>query len=194
MKRCRKSSIGSRKRKIRRNVRSGGRHSAGNNSSAFTLIEIMLVVAIMGLIMAMGMPPIMHAMKPDPIRKAAMDLRDVCANARARAILSGQGADVVFHPQEKRFEISGGGSGGKASIGEGVSGELPDSVNFTLLEVNLRSYLQADTATVHFFANGTCDEMHVVLHSDKDEWRAVTLEVTTALADIETDMNKLRFK
>ena len=42
----------------------------------FTLLEIMVVVAIMGLIMAMGVPSILSALKKDGMRKAVSDLQD----------------------------------------------------------------------------------------------------------------------
>jgi hypothetical protein len=38
---------------------------------------------------------------------------------------------------------------------------------------------------VRFFPNGTCDEMTLVLRSDKNEWRTISLEVTTGLASVE---------
>jgi hypothetical protein len=38
-------------------------------------------------------------------------------------------------------------------------------------------------ARVHFFPNGTCDELTLVLHSS-DEWEKITLEFSTALASV----------
>ena len=35
-----------------------------------------------------------------------------------------------------------------------------------------------------FFPNGTSDEMTLVLRSDKNEWRKISLEITTALASV----------
>jgi hypothetical protein len=37
---------------------------------------------------------------------------------------------------------------------------------------------------VRFHPNSTSDEFTVVLRSDQEEWRKVSLEVTTALADM----------
>ena len=51
--------------------------------SAFTLMEIMIVVAIIGLIMAMGLPSIIKVLQKEGMRKAVSDLTDVCAAARA---------------------------------------------------------------------------------------------------------------
>ena len=42
-----------------------------------------------------------------------------------------------------------------------------------------------------FFPNGTCDELTLILLSDRGEQRAVLLEVTTSLAMVENDTSKL---
>ena len=63
-------------------------------SRGFTLMEIMMVVAIMGLVMAMGMPSIISNSKRQGMRKALFDLTKICQNAREQAILSGQRTSV----------------------------------------------------------------------------------------------------
>src|SRR4029453_18387464 len=59
------------------------------HSRAFTLIEIMIVVAIMGIILATGSPSIYRIWKKEGMRQAVSDVVEVCSNARARAIFSG---------------------------------------------------------------------------------------------------------
>ena len=83
-----------------------------NSRRAFTLIEIMIVVAIMGLVAAMGLPSIIKALQKEGMRKALSDVTDVCASARAKAIFSHQTVAVVFHPGERSFAVEGGGPGG----------------------------------------------------------------------------------
>jgi len=58
-------------------------------SRAFTLIEIMIVVGIMIIVMAMGVPLLYQLWHKEGLRKAVSDVEEVCSNARARAIWSG---------------------------------------------------------------------------------------------------------
>ena len=60
---------------------------------------------------------------------------------------------------------------------------LPDNVDIAMLDINLLDYGAAEAARVHFFPNGTCDELTLVLHSG-DEWEKITLEFSTALASV----------
>jgi prepilin-type N-terminal cleavage/methylation domain-containing protein len=162
-------------------------------SQAFTLIEIMVVVGVMGVLLTMGIPSILKVIKREGMRKAVKEVQDVCSNARARAIFSGTQAEVVFHPLEKRFEVGGTGgaaSGGEGASerpsrleGEGLSGQLPNEITIEMLDVNLLEYRESEVAHVRFFPNGTSDEMTLILRSDKNEFRKIWLEVTTALTD-----------
>ena len=164
----------------------GSRHCRdGRTVWAFTLIEIMLVVAIMALIVSMGIPSIYRMWNKEGIRKAVEDVTDVCVNARARAILSGTMAEVVFHPQEKRFEVNGSGDSPAALSGKAMSGQFGGDISIEMLDINLLEYKGSDLARVRFFPNGTSDEMTLILQSSHNEWRKISLEITTGLATSE---------
>ena len=181
-----------------RNRKTGFARRAG----AFTLIEIMIVVAIMGIILTMGVPSIYRLWKKEGMRAAVSDFTEVCSNARAQAILHGTPVELVFYPLEKRYHLSGGGGAPAAAsplsaadaefLGDkppapttGSAGVFPEDITLDMLDINLSEYRDSDWARVRFFPNGTCDEMTVVLRSDKNEWRKISLEVTTGLASVE---------
>src|SRR6188768_3288768 len=60
------------------------RHTRG-----FTLIEIMIVIAIMAIVMTIGVPSIYRAMRRDDLARAMNDTVEGCKTARDRAILQG---------------------------------------------------------------------------------------------------------
>ncbi|MEO6035164.1 MAG: prepilin-type N-terminal cleavage/methylation domain-containing protein [Verrucomicrobiota bacterium] len=144
-----------------------------SRSSAFTLIEIMVVVAIIGIIMAMGIPSIARSMRKEGLRKAVSDMVEACSGARSAAILTGQPADLIIHPRDKT--ISGGT----------FSATIPENVGIEILGVNFMELQEADEARVHFYGNGTSDEFTIVLTSDEHKATKISLEVVTGLADVE---------
>ncbi len=149
--------------------------------AAFTLIEIMVVVAIIGLIAAMGLPSMLKAFEKNGMRKAVSDLTDVCAAARSKAIFANTTVAVEFHPGDKTFSVQGGGPGKGSTYVS--SSKLPDEVDFAMLDINMQDFGASEWARVRFFANGTSDEMTIVLH-DRLEWKKITLEFATGLATV----------
>jgi prepilin-type N-terminal cleavage/methylation domain-containing protein len=167
---------------------------------AFTLIEMMIVMAIIGLIAAMGVPSILQIFRKEGMRRAVSDVQQLLADARARAIYTGRSTQVVFHPADKRLELADAPGGAPAaplldasannspstlppsafSIPRG-SVVLPDGVEIAMLDIDLLDFSGEETAGVCFYPNGTCQELTLVLHSG-DAWQKITLEFSTALA------------
>ncbi|HTY87717.1 MAG TPA: prepilin-type N-terminal cleavage/methylation domain-containing protein [Candidatus Acidoferrum sp.] len=170
------------------------------HASAFTLIEVMIVIAIIGLIAAMGVPSVFQIFRKEGMRRAVSDVQQLMGDARARAIYSGRTVRVVFHPAEKRLEIAdapaaaapvplagalasnpGLASPAAAPAGSPGSVVLPDNVDIAMLDIDMLDRGADEIASVDFYPNGTCQELMLVLHS-RDEWEKITLEFSTALA------------
>ena len=185
-------------RRGRRSLRPGrarspllNEYEAGPTSKgAFTLIEIMMVVAIIGLVAAMSAPMLSKFLHKEGFRKTTSDLLDVCGAARSRAILQGVTTEIVFHPKEKRCEVVGGKGGNSGGLAH--SADFRDA-DVEMLDVNLTEYKDAEIAKVHFYPDGTSDEMTLILRSfkgGKQEYCKISLEITTALASINTNPNE----
>lgn len=179
---------------------------------AFTLIEIMIVVAIIGLVGLIGIPAIYHAMHPESLQKAVEDVVDACAKARARAIWESAPVDLRFTPRSGHFEVADApkdiapvdptapllpGSvsvtnsvpettdNGAARLSNGLSGQLSDHVQIDMLDVNFRECKDDDFARVRFYPNGTCDDFTIILRSlDNGESKRITLELVTAMPTV----------
>jgi prepilin-type N-terminal cleavage/methylation domain-containing protein len=147
---------------------------------AFTLIEIMIVVAIMGIILAAGIPSLYGFFHKTGLRKTTGDIVEVCQSARAAAILSGSPTDLVFHPRDGTCETAGAGGG----YGSWAHSAKIENCTIEMLDVNLQECKDFETVKVRFFPNGTCDEMTLVLRSNDNEWRKISLEITTALPSV----------
>ena len=156
----------------------------------FSLIELMVVVGIIGMIMAMGVPTLYRLVHHKGLGKTVSEIMDLCSAARARAILQGVTTEIVFYPEERKCELRGGSSG--AAARSGAPRNLPHSVvfsddlNIEMLDINLLEFKEAPFARVRFFPNGTSDEMTLILHSGS-EWRKISLEITTGLASLDSD-------
>ncbi len=168
--------------------------------SAFTLIELMIVIAIIGLIAAMGVPSIFQVVRKEGMRRAVSDVQQLLGDARARAIYGGHAVRVVFHPAEKRLEmadapidaspgpLAAAGADNPAATPQPSplpvsqsSIVLPDNVDIAMLDIDMLDRGGDEIASVDFYPNGTCQELTLVLHCG-DEWEKITLEFSTALA------------
>jgi prepilin-type N-terminal cleavage/methylation domain-containing protein len=157
---------------------------------AFTLMEIMMVAAIIGLVMAMGIPSILLTLHQGPMRKAVNDTLEICSHARAQAILNDTTTTVVFHPQTREVALNSNASATTNEVPQTApssqplnSAQFDISIGIEMLDINLREYKDADEARVRFFPNGTSDEMTLVLHSG-DQWRKISTELTTGITSV----------
>mgnify|MGYP001275684867 CR=1 FL=1 len=149
-------------------------------AAGFTLIEIMVVVALIAVVMAAGAPTLYKAVQKEGFRKTIGDIQEVCEAARREAIRKNDVAIVTFYPLEGRCE----GGGKTAAIG--------DTTRIEMLDVNLREYRQEERVDVRFYRNGTCDEMTLILVSSAGEWRKLELELTTGMVSIDSDPRNWR--
>lgn len=173
---------------------------------AFTLIEIMIVTAIIALVMGMSIPLVKNIHNKGPMRQTVTDMLALCSNARAQAILQGKMTQIVFHPTARRAELSGAGAAATESLGGEsareaahltapgslTSCQFAEQIMIDMLDVNLSEYRDADSAIVRFYPNGTCDEMTLIIRSPEGELCEISLEVTTSLASVEHNPKRFR--
>jgi prepilin-type N-terminal cleavage/methylation domain-containing protein len=156
-------------------------------SGAFTLIELMVVVAIIGLISAMGVPAMMKAMQKEGMRKAVSDVQDVCFSARQLAIFSNQKTAVLFTPLDGKFAVEGGAAVNLLN-GKVLDATLPDGIQFAMLDIFRKEYNGSEWARVFFYPDGTSDETIIVL-TGRGEQAKITLDYATGMA-IVSDVDK----
>jgi prepilin-type N-terminal cleavage/methylation domain-containing protein len=142
---------------------------------AFTLMEIMIVVGIIGITLTLGVPAFVHAVHKEGMRKVESDLLEAFKNARGQAIIKGQPQDLVFRPLESTYECAGAVP----------AATLPPEVGIEFLGVNEMELEHEEFAKVRFNPNGTCDEFVIILDANDGSKCKITLDPVTALAEME---------
>ena len=158
----------------------------------------MIVVAIMGIVMAMSVPIVYKVWHRAPMVQAVHDVQEVFKSARTLAIMQGRMTEVVLHPKDSRLEVRGTAGTGptsedagavavgnaRATPGTGLSAQLSKDIIIETLDINMSGveYNDAESATVHFYPNGVADELRMILFDGKDRM-GIEVETTTGLAD-----------
>jgi len=171
----------------------------------FTLIEIMMVVGILGMVLAMGMPAFIRSIRRDPLRQAVSDIEEACSKARAAAILRGSPVELVIRAEGGQLNVvparddnaeqtaasvetlgqpAEPAADTAASQSPVFSARLNENVAVTLLYVNLKDRMEAEETRVHFYPNGTSDEFTMIVQAGNGV-RKISLECVTALATVE---------
>ena len=90
----------------------------------------------------------------------------------------------------RRFEHRGGGGTG----GLAQTAQIDQGTVIEMLDVNLTECKDDEIVRVQFHSEGTCDEMLMILRSDRGEQRGILLETTTGLVSIlsAADLQNLR--
>jgi prepilin-type N-terminal cleavage/methylation domain-containing protein len=144
-------------------------------AAAFTLIEIMMVVAILGLTLTMSIPAFHHMLQREGMGKVERDLVTACQEARRAAIMNNQTTDLVIRPVDHIFSVPG-------AFDPVI---IPPDINIDALGVNFNSMETQEEARVHFFPRGTSDEFIIILHGPDGSYRTIYLDVVTALVRVE---------
>ena len=158
--------------------------------AGFTLVEIVIVVMIIGIIMAWGLPTFVQTFKREPIVQAAHDIMEACSSARAAAILTGNPAEMEFvaNSDGQSLTVKGGG----------FSADIPlVTINPELIRINFKDVKNEEglEPKVKFFPNGTSDEFSIVLlDRASGKRRMISLNVLTGMATLMTEEGIARLK
>lgn len=177
------------------------RRGAARGAAAFTLVELLVAIAIGLIILGLAVPTLRKAARP-PLTQACRDFLDACIQARSRAIMESRpmqivirdgGGEVVVEPAPDG--VTGATNGVSAvSFLQQAEGDGPaphfarrfeQGVAFESVIVNQRNFMDAPAAAVRFFPNGTADQFEGVISYRRGEARRLTVEVMTGIADVE---------
>ena len=170
---------------------------------AFTMLELMIVCAIMGVILLMSFPSIRSALRKEAFTQAMNDVLDACEFGRKESIIHDTIMEMRIYPHTGIVEVAAVArdvtpdvassdlnsapppvdSEKPAPSAASRTWQIPDGVNIDMLDVNFSEYKDAGVARVRFYPNGTSYELTMVIRSSSGDYRKITLEEVTALAD-----------
>ncbi len=165
----------------------------------YTLVEMMITISILGLVMAIGTPPIIQFLRHHQSKDAASTVMGVLRQARSRAIHEKNDYVIIFDMANSRMlmiDDDGGGSGnpseagfdptargnGEADAGERVYGpfELPGGQVFGMIAGSVDTdggyvtkpiTFSGSPPRVIFKANGSANEEGLVFVMPDIEFR-----------------------
>ena len=132
--------------------------SAGN-SSGFTLVELLVVLAVLALALAVVPPSLTGAIDSARFKSAQRDLVSALRYARSRAVNSQQAASVDINVKQGTMQVAG----------RQRTLSVPDDVALTLVTAQ-REQLSAYEGAIRFYPDGSSTGGQVRFSRDGQVW------------------------
>lgn len=138
--------------------------------AGFSLLELLLVLAIAGLVAAVVIPSLPGALDSARLRGGAGEVRATLMLARTLAVSDARGRTVAFDL----------GSGEYGIDGEARKRLLPEGVRLAGVKVG-DAAADRGVARVRFYPDGSADEAEVAISSDGGGRVQVTIDPLTGI-------------
>ena len=160
---------------------------------AFTLVELMVVVAVMGLLIGISIPAFRKIMNKAPLEQGISDVESLCRQARAEAIVKQRAMDVVLNETEEIVALTTAAR--VINAPDPFTGLMIKTTEETrlidqaFLEVDLQIIVPApdeftlDEIRIRFYPNGTSETLALRVAGD-DEAYLLTLDPVTGRTSV----------
>lgn len=165
---------------------------------AFTLVEIMVVVAILGILAGITVPTFKAIMDKAPLEQAISDVEALCRQARAEAIVKERPMDVILNDSQNTVTLSTAAR--VVNRPDEITGEIAriteeaSAVDSVTLEAELEIFdpvplMPGDDVRIRFYPNGTAETLDLVVSDGGEGYRLVLDPVTghTAVDNLENE-------
>lgn len=169
---------------------------SGRRRDGYTLLEVLLVMAILVILVAVSIPSLDAMYGDTRVRGAADDVRGAWAEARARAIDTGVGHRFAVIPGSERYRVAPDShdywDGSKETEADGddgkvLTGSLPSGIVFDIKQ-DLPEEAGGWRVIATFLPDGTCrDDARVVVQpSDGGSPLIVSVRGLTGIVTVRT--------
>lgn len=175
--------------------------------AAFTLVEIILVVVIIGIASAVAVPTFANSFKGAKLRSSVRTVLSMHRQAQAKAVLGQQYVSLLFDLRKGTVEMveqsraedmkdaffdtldtasssADSGSSDSAAVSSAVIRRLEDSVAFTAFSGGREI---DDIHYVSYYPNGMCDGWTVHLADGDSRKKSVRIDPVTSKAKVSDD-------
>ena len=154
---------------------------------AFTLVELMVVLAVLGLIIGISIPSFRSFFKKAPLEQAISDVEGMCRQARSDAIINKRTIELVLNDSEDSLILRSAArtvmgvdpeTGGEANLVE--QGEVLDRVELAA-DLQIIEPLDEDFVgllELRFYPNGTAEPVDLRV-TDGNEAYILSLDPVT---------------
>ncbi|HIG81149.1 MAG TPA: type II secretion system protein GspH [Verrucomicrobiales bacterium] len=144
--------------------------------AGFTLVEIMVVVAIMGVLLGLALMNFHALNKKEPLEQAVSDLEGLCRRARTEAIVKSRPMDLTLDSEGRRFELATAPHAQNAPDPDGLliatvqeavtldQAALPTGVEFEIvLPEESPDSETPGVVVIRFYPNGTAEPLEALM-------------------------------
>jgi prepilin-type N-terminal cleavage/methylation domain-containing protein len=161
--------------------------SERDRQDAFTLIELILVMAVLSVVIALGAPTLSRFFRGRTIEEEGQRLLALTRYGQSRAVSEGLPMVLWVNPADRTYGLrvqdgynagdtksqTSYGSGKLSGVGKDVRYQLPDRLRF---ELEQGGRIQNQMANIRFGPDGSIDEnslQRVVIRQDDGDWTAI---------------------